>query len=94
MPLHPVVNWGLFFTSLMFQVNYFNESHAVWEPLIERVDNGKRRWNLGIEVFSAWLHRLITCVGGCIKVTCCTCRSNVFTASSASGLDKEQPCLG
>ena len=31
------------------QVNYFNETHAVWEPLIERVDDGKRRWNLKLE---------------------------------------------
>ena len=32
------------------QVNYFNEIHAVWEPLIERVDGGSRRWNLELEV--------------------------------------------
>lgn len=32
------------------QVNYFNEVHAVWEPLIERVDGGQRRWNLELEV--------------------------------------------
>lgn len=32
------------------QVNYFNEIHAVWEPLLERVDAGKRRWNLELEV--------------------------------------------
>lgn len=31
-------------------MNYFNELHAVWEPLIERVDNSKRRWNLELEV--------------------------------------------
>lgn len=44
----------VFLIPLLLQVTYFNESHAVWEPLIERVDNGKRRWNLGIEVFSYW----------------------------------------
>lgn len=32
------------------QVNYFNETHAVWEPLLERVDGGRRRWNLEFEV--------------------------------------------
>ncbi len=32
------------------QVNYFNEIHAVWEPLIERVDSGRRRWNVELEV--------------------------------------------
>ena len=31
-------------------MNYFNETHAVWEPLIERVDDGRRRWNLKLEV--------------------------------------------
>lgn len=35
---------------LSLQVNYFNEVHAVWEPLIERVDSGKRRWNLELKV--------------------------------------------
>lgn len=33
-----------------FQVNYFNEVLAVWEPLLERVDRGQRRWNLELEV--------------------------------------------
>ncbi|KAM6980546.1 intermembrane lipid transfer protein VPS13C [Aplochiton taeniatus] len=32
------------------EVNYFNETHAVWEPLIERIDDGKRRWNLKLEM--------------------------------------------
>ncbi|XP_054866363.1 intermembrane lipid transfer protein VPS13C isoform X4 [Amphiprion ocellaris] len=32
------------------EVNYFNEVHAVWEPLIERVDSGQRRWNLELEM--------------------------------------------
>lgn len=31
-------------------MNYFNEIHAVWEPLIERIDGGARRWNLELEV--------------------------------------------
>ncbi|XP_056135016.1 intermembrane lipid transfer protein VPS13C [Lampris incognitus] len=35
---------------MTLEVNYFNENHAVWEPLIERVDNGKRRWNLKLEL--------------------------------------------
>ncbi|XP_034164537.1 intermembrane lipid transfer protein VPS13C isoform X6 [Pangasianodon hypophthalmus] len=46
-------NWSSLLSvsaDMTLEVNYFNESHAVWEPLIERVDNGKRRWNLGIEV--------------------------------------------
>ncbi|KAI4872968.1 hypothetical protein NFI96_023652 [Prochilodus magdalenae] len=34
---------------MTLEVNYFNETHAVWEPLIERVDNGERRWNLTVE---------------------------------------------
>ncbi|XP_023568424.1 vacuolar protein sorting-associated protein 13C [Octodon degus] len=47
-----VKNW----TSLLagtadmtLQVHYYNESHAVWEPLIERVE-GKRPWSLELEV--------------------------------------------
>ncbi|XP_044135757.1 vacuolar protein sorting-associated protein 13C isoform X2 [Bufo gargarizans] len=32
------------------EVHYYNEIFAVWEPLIERVDNGKRRWNLKLEM--------------------------------------------
>ncbi len=35
---------------MTLEVNYFNETHAVWEPLLERVDNGRRRWNLKLEV--------------------------------------------
>ncbi|XP_064421924.1 intermembrane lipid transfer protein VPS13C isoform X2 [Latimeria chalumnae] len=32
------------------EVHYYNEMHAVWEPLIERVDEEKRRWNLTLEM--------------------------------------------
>ncbi|XP_035272648.1 vacuolar protein sorting-associated protein 13C isoform X5 [Anguilla anguilla] len=35
---------------MTLEVNYFNETHAVWEPFIERVENGKRRWNLTLEM--------------------------------------------
>ncbi|XP_041649214.1 vacuolar protein sorting-associated protein 13C isoform X2 [Cheilinus undulatus] len=35
---------------MTLEVNYFNETHAVWEPLIERVESGKRRWNLELEM--------------------------------------------
>ncbi|XP_055010645.1 LOW QUALITY PROTEIN: intermembrane lipid transfer protein VPS13C [Boleophthalmus pectinirostris] len=35
---------------MTLEVNYFNEVHAVWEPLIERVDSGTRRWNLALEM--------------------------------------------
>ncbi|KAJ8412900.1 hypothetical protein AAFF_G00104820 [Aldrovandia affinis] len=37
-------------TDMTLEVNYFNEAHAVWEPFIERVENGKRRWNLTLEM--------------------------------------------
>ncbi|KAM5242082.1 intermembrane lipid transfer protein VPS13C isoform 2-T2 [Hipposideros larvatus] len=47
-----IKNW----TSLMaadadmtLEVHYYNEVHAVWEPLIERVE-GKRQWNLRLDV--------------------------------------------
>ncbi|CAK6982133.1 vacuolar protein sorting-associated protein 13C isoform X1 [Scomber scombrus] len=35
---------------MTLEVNYFNEVHAVWEPLIERVDGGRRRWHLELEM--------------------------------------------
>ncbi|XP_069480592.1 intermembrane lipid transfer protein VPS13C isoform X2 [Ambystoma mexicanum] len=48
-----VKNW----TSLMnviadttLEVHYYNDTFAVWEPLIERVDGGTRQWNLKIEM--------------------------------------------
>lgn len=31
------------------QVHYYNETHAVWEPLIERVE-GKTPWSLKLNV--------------------------------------------
>uniref|UniRef100_A0A8P0PQY8 Vacuolar protein sorting 13 homolog C n=1 Tax=Canis lupus familiaris TaxID=9615 RepID=A0A8P0PQY8_CANLF len=47
-----IKNW----TSLMaatadmtLEVHYYNETHAVWEPLIERVE-GKRPWNLRLNI--------------------------------------------
>ncbi|XP_012861807.3 vacuolar protein sorting-associated protein 13C, partial [Echinops telfairi] len=47
-----IKNW----TSLMaatadmtLEVHYYNETHAAWEPLIERVE-GKRQWNLRLDV--------------------------------------------
>ncbi|XP_053451789.1 intermembrane lipid transfer protein VPS13C isoform X1 [Nycticebus coucang] len=47
-----IKNW----TSLMaatadmtLEVHYYNEIHAVWEPLIEKVE-GKRQWNLRLDV--------------------------------------------
>uniref|UniRef100_A0A8C4LBK7 Vacuolar protein sorting 13 homolog C n=1 Tax=Equus asinus asinus TaxID=83772 RepID=A0A8C4LBK7_EQUAS len=47
-----IKNW----TSLMsaaadmtLEVHYYNEVHAVWEPLIERVE-GKKQWNLRLDV--------------------------------------------
>ncbi|XP_068131864.1 intermembrane lipid transfer protein VPS13C isoform X2 [Hyperolius riggenbachi] len=48
-----VKNW----TSLMnmtadttLEVHYYNETFAVWEPLIERVDSGNRCWSLKLEM--------------------------------------------
>ncbi|KAA0723284.1 Vacuolar protein sorting-associated protein 13C [Triplophysa tibetana] len=46
-------NWSSLLSvsaDMTLEVNSFNETHAVWEPLLERVDNGKRRWNLKLEM--------------------------------------------
>ncbi|XP_035388992.1 vacuolar protein sorting-associated protein 13C isoform X4 [Electrophorus electricus] len=46
-------NWSSLLSlsaDMTLEVNYFNETHAVWEPFIERVDNGTRRWNLTVEM--------------------------------------------
>ncbi|KAM9409075.1 intermembrane lipid transfer protein VPS13C isoform 2-T2 [Pholidichthys leucotaenia] len=43
-------------SDMTLEVNYFNEHHAVWEPLIERIDGGKRRWNLELEMKSNPVH--------------------------------------
>ncbi|XP_075713818.1 intermembrane lipid transfer protein VPS13C isoform X2 [Rhinoderma darwinii] len=48
-----VKNWTSFISvtaDTTLEVLYYNEIYAVWEPLIERVDNGKRRWNLKLEM--------------------------------------------
>lgn len=33
-----------------FQIHYYNETYAVWEPLIERIEGGKKQWSLKLEV--------------------------------------------
>uniref|UniRef100_A0A9J8CRL0 Vacuolar protein sorting 13 homolog C n=1 Tax=Cyprinus carpio carpio TaxID=630221 RepID=A0A9J8CRL0_CYPCA len=46
-------NWSSLLSvsaDMTLEVNYFNETHAVWEPLLERVDNGSRRWNLKLDM--------------------------------------------
>ncbi|KAJ7994515.1 hypothetical protein DPEC_G00250280 [Dallia pectoralis] len=48
-----VKNWSSLLclsADMTLEVNYFNETHAVWEPLIERVENGTRRWNLKLQM--------------------------------------------
>lgn len=48
-----VKNWTSFMSvtaDTTLEVHYYNEIYAVWEPLIERVDNGKHRWNLKLEM--------------------------------------------
>ncbi|XP_073508834.1 intermembrane lipid transfer protein VPS13C isoform X3 [Phyllobates terribilis] len=50
-----VKNWTSFMNvtaDTTLEVHYYNEIFTVWEPLIERVDNGKRRWNLKLEMKS------------------------------------------
>nr|XP_048724050.1 intermembrane lipid transfer protein VPS13C isoform X3 [Caretta caretta] len=35
---------------LTLEVHYYNETYAVWEPLIERIDGGRKPWNLKLEI--------------------------------------------
>uniref|UniRef100_A0A8C4YCP0 Vacuolar protein sorting 13 homolog C n=1 Tax=Gopherus evgoodei TaxID=1825980 RepID=A0A8C4YCP0_9SAUR len=35
---------------LTLEVHYYNEIYAVWEPLIERIDGGRKPWNLKLEI--------------------------------------------
>ncbi|NWI85207.1 VP13C protein, partial [Pitta sordida] len=32
------------------EIHYYNETYAVWEPLIERIEGGKKQWNLQLEM--------------------------------------------
>ncbi|XP_032555500.1 vacuolar protein sorting-associated protein 13C isoform X1 [Chiroxiphia lanceolata] len=32
------------------EIHYYNETYAVWEPLIERIEGGKKQWNLKLEM--------------------------------------------
>ncbi|KAM6308390.1 intermembrane lipid transfer protein VPS13C isoform 2-T2 [Aegotheles albertisi] len=32
------------------EIHYYNESYAVWEPLIERIEGGKKQWSLKLEM--------------------------------------------
>ncbi|XP_056428779.1 intermembrane lipid transfer protein VPS13C isoform X2 [Hyla sarda] len=48
-----VQNWTSFMSvtaDTTLEVHYYNELYAVWEPFIERVDNGKHQWNLKLEM--------------------------------------------
>ncbi|XP_061856365.1 intermembrane lipid transfer protein VPS13C isoform X2 [Colius striatus] len=35
---------------MSLEVHYYNETYAVWEPLIERVAGGKKQWSLKLEM--------------------------------------------
>ncbi|XP_026537812.1 vacuolar protein sorting-associated protein 13C [Notechis scutatus] len=48
-----VKNWSSLMSAradLTLEMNYYNETHALWEPLIEQVDREGRRWNLKLEM--------------------------------------------
>uniref|UniRef100_A0A8D0HE95 Vacuolar protein sorting 13 homolog C n=1 Tax=Sphenodon punctatus TaxID=8508 RepID=A0A8D0HE95_SPHPU len=51
--LGAVKNWSSLMgatADMTLEVHYYNEMYAVWEPLIERVDRGRREWNLKLDV--------------------------------------------
>ncbi|XP_009867552.1 PREDICTED: vacuolar protein sorting-associated protein 13C-like, partial [Apaloderma vittatum] len=35
---------------MSLEVHYHNETYAVWEPLIERIEGGKKQWSLKLEM--------------------------------------------
>ncbi|XP_042328008.1 LOW QUALITY PROTEIN: vacuolar protein sorting-associated protein 13C [Sceloporus undulatus] len=48
-----VKNWSSLIAArgdMTLEVHYYNEMYAVWEPLIERIDNEKRQWKLKLEM--------------------------------------------
>uniref|UniRef100_A0A8C5SHG1 Vacuolar protein sorting 13 homolog C n=1 Tax=Laticauda laticaudata TaxID=8630 RepID=A0A8C5SHG1_LATLA len=48
-----VKNWSSLMSAradLTLEMNYYNETHALWEPLIEQVDREGRRWNIKLEM--------------------------------------------
>ncbi|KAF4791630.1 vacuolar protein sorting 13 C [Turdus rufiventris] len=48
-----VRNWSSLMevtADMSLEVHYYNETYAVWEPLIERVEGGKKQWNLKLEM--------------------------------------------
>ncbi|XP_026067706.1 vacuolar protein sorting-associated protein 13C-like isoform X3 [Carassius auratus] len=52
-------NWSSLLSvsaDMTLEVNYFNEAHAIWEPLLERVDSGRRRWNLKLDMKNNPIH--------------------------------------
>uniref|UniRef100_A0A9J8B4Y8 Vacuolar protein sorting 13 homolog C n=1 Tax=Cyprinus carpio carpio TaxID=630221 RepID=A0A9J8B4Y8_CYPCA len=52
-------NWSSLLSvsaDMTLEVNYFNEAHAIWEPLLERVDSGRRRWNLKLDMKNNPVH--------------------------------------
>ncbi|XP_064013497.1 intermembrane lipid transfer protein VPS13C isoform X2 [Pogoniulus pusillus] len=37
-------------SDMSLEILYYNEAHAVWEPLIERIEGGKKQWSLKLEM--------------------------------------------
>ncbi|KAM6119483.1 intermembrane lipid transfer protein VPS13C [Pterocles gutturalis] len=35
---------------MSLEIHYYNETYAVWEPLIERIEGGKEQWSLQLEM--------------------------------------------
>uniref|UniRef100_A0A803Y443 Vacuolar protein sorting 13 homolog C n=1 Tax=Meleagris gallopavo TaxID=9103 RepID=A0A803Y443_MELGA len=35
---------------MSLEIHYYNEMYAVWEPLIERIEGGKKQWSLELEM--------------------------------------------
>ncbi|XP_021263276.1 vacuolar protein sorting-associated protein 13C [Numida meleagris] len=48
-----IKNWSSLMevsADMSLEIHYYNETYAVWEPLIERIEGGRKQWSLKLEM--------------------------------------------
>ncbi|XP_062482305.1 intermembrane lipid transfer protein VPS13C isoform X1 [Pezoporus occidentalis] len=48
-----IKNWSSMMAvtaDMSLEIHYYNETYAVWEPLIEQIEGGKKQWSLKLEM--------------------------------------------